>query len=119
MEIKVFKDPKSRDKTTGGFTFAQWLSLVTIIIFISFDIVNSIYDLVPGAISKLAMFIFIALAVGNALYRPHGMKFSTWLKLYYRFNITTQTRTYKKEGMKKYSKYDFKKQKKIKESDYK
>ena len=33
MEIKVFKDPKSRDKTTGGFTFAQWLSLFTIIIF--------------------------------------------------------------------------------------
>lgn len=119
MEIKVFKDPKSRDKTTGGFTFAQWLSLFTIIIFIIFDVVNSIYAFVPKGLSKLAMFIFIALAVGNALYRPHGMKFTTWLKLYYRFNITTQTRIYKKEGMKKYNKNDFKKQKKIKESDFK
>ncbi|MGV8958398.1 PrgI family mobile element protein [Lactococcus lactis] len=119
MEIKVFKDPKSREKTTGGLTLPQWLSLATIIIFIIFDALNSIYAFVPSGLLKITMFIFIALAVGNALYRPHGMKFMTWLKLYYRFNITTQTRIYQKERMKKYSKNDFKKTKKIKESDFK
>lgn len=50
--------------------------------------------------------------------KPHGLKYSTWLKLLLKFQTTIQVRTYQKEDerIKKYDAKDFKKSKKIKET---
>ncbi len=57
----------------------------------------------------------------NAMMRPHGLNYSTWLKLLLKFQTTIQVRTYQKENerIKKYDAKDFKKSKKIKETETK
>lgn len=118
MEIKVFRDTSKKESTIGGLTFSQWFLIITILLFLVADIANSIYLVVPSFVIKIVFFPFLGLVACNALFRPHGMKFITWVKLFIRFQTTVQTRTYQleKERMKKYEPKDFKKGKAIKET---
>lgn len=118
MEIKVFKDTSKREKTYGGLTFPQLMLIVSLLIFIGVDIVNIIYEVVPLFIERIILVPILLVSASNAMFRPYGMKFSTWVKLFLKFQTTVQTRTYQRheEGMKKYRANDFKKDKKVKET---
>ncbi|WP_065772509.1 PrgI family protein [Enterococcus faecium] len=118
MEIKVFKDTSKREKTHGGLTFPQWILIVTLLIFIGADIVNIMFDVIPVFIERIILFPILLVSASNAMFRPYGMKFFTWIKLFLKFQTTVQTRTYQRheEGMKKYRANDFKKDRKVKET---
>lgn len=118
MEIKVFKDVTKRESVSGGLTISQIFFVVSIVLFLIVDIVNAFYQFLPSAMTKLIFFPLLGVLACNALFRPHGMKFSTWLKLYIKFQTTIQTRTYQieDERMKIYEPKDFKKGKKVKEA---
>ncbi|GMC02537.1 hypothetical protein K5E_22020 [Enterococcus thailandicus] len=118
MEIKVFKDTSKRDKTHGGLTTAQWLLILGLLAFISADIANIIFEVVPTGLERGVLLPILALVASNAMFKPYGLKFFTWVKLYLKFQTTIQTRTYQRheEGTKKYCAKDFKKDRKIKEA---
>jgi hypothetical protein len=118
MEIKVFKDTSKRESVTAGLTGPQWLLILGISSFLILDILNAVFQVIPVWIVRVTFFPVLGLLAGIALFRPHGMSFFTWLKLYFKFNTTIQTRTYKKEGErnKKYEPKDFKKTKAFKET---
>ncbi|EKF50648.1 PrgI family protein [Lactococcus garvieae] len=115
MEIKVYKDVSKRPKTLGVLTGSQWLLVIALIIGIGADIANSILGFLPDALLKPFILVVVALGAGHALFRPHGLPFTTWLKLQLKYTTTVQTRIYKQEKTKEYHKNDFKKDKKIKE----
>ncbi|WP_195957986.1 PrgI family mobile element protein [Enterococcus gallinarum] len=116
MEIKVFKDVSKRERTFGGLTGSQWLFILGLIATIALDVVNVIYGFFPVILFRLILFPLLGLIAFNALFRPHGFAFSTWIKLNWKYHTTIQVRTYQKEGIEKYSAKDFIKNKKIKEA---
>lgn len=117
MEIKVFKDVSKKEKTSGGLTFGQWMLILSLFLFIVIDVLNSFYQILPPIVNRLILFPLIGLVAFNAMYRPHGLKFTTWIKLNYRFHTTIQTRIYQKEGKREYGPQDFKPNKAIKEAE--
>lgn len=118
MEIKVYKDVKKREKMYGGLTAGQIISIVAIIFVISIDILNSIFGFLPSFVIKPIEFLVLVVAGANAIVKPHGLEFKTWIKLLFKFNTTIQARTYQEEGIKQYSNNDFKRDKKIKETNF-
>lgn len=118
MEIKVYKDIKGREKTLGGLTPAQIISVASIVIVIGIDIANSVVGVVPDIIIKPFEFLIVGFAGANAIMRPHGLKFNAWFKLWWKYTTTIQIRSYKQERIKAYTNNDFKKNKKIKESNF-
>lgn len=116
MEIKVFKDISKRDKTHGGLTGSQWLFILALITTIGLDVVNLIFGFLPVFLFRGIFFPLLGLVAFNALFRPYGHKFSTWIKLNWTYQTTVQVRTYQKEGIEKYSAKNFIKNKKIKEA---
>ncbi|MBA0948003.1 MULTISPECIES: PrgI family protein [Enterococcus] len=116
MEIKVFKDISKRDKTHGGLTGSQWLFIIALITTIGLDVVNLIFGFLPVFLFRVIFFPLLGLVAFNALFRPYGHKFSTWIKLNWTYQTTVQVRTYQKEGIEQYSAKNFIKNKKIKEA---
>ncbi|MBO1137171.1 PrgI family protein [Enterococcus faecalis] len=118
MEIKVFKDLSRREKTYIGLLPRQLFFVGMLFLFLILDVVNILYNVLPVFMLRLIMLPLVGISMCNAIVRPHGLKFSTWLKLYFKFQTTIQIRTYQKENerIKKYDAKDFKKNKKIKES---
>lgn len=118
MEVTVYTSVKSRDKTYAGLRSDQILSVVAILSVVGLDVLNTIFGVVPQLIAKPIEFIFIGLPIANAVMRPNGLTFKSWLKLWWKYTITVQTRAYKQERIKAYSKNDFKQDKKINESKF-
>lgn len=118
MEIKVFKDISKREVTFAGLTIPQWIFVIGLFFYVGIDILNSLYLILPIGILRIMLFPILGILACNAMYQPHGIKYSTWLKLYFKFQITTQVRTYQKEGegMKKYVSNDFKADKNFNEA---
>lgn len=117
MEIKVFKDASKRDKTFIGLTGAQWVFILSLLLVIGLDIGNAVYLVLPVGVYRLFFFPLLALSACNAMYKPYGYAFSSWVKLFLKFQTTIQIRTYQKgERMRIYRAQDFKKGKKIKEA---
>jgi hypothetical protein len=117
VEIKVFRDVSKRDKTMAGLTGSQWLLILGLLLTFGFDVVNAIYGFIPVGLLRGLCFPLLGLIAFNAMFRPHGYKFSTWVKLNLKYQTTVQIRTYQtKEGIEKYSAKDFQKNKKIKET---
>ncbi|EGO7986231.1 PrgI family protein [Enterococcus faecalis] len=119
MEIKVFKDASKRESTFGGLTLRQWLFFLSLFMYLAADIFNVIYQFIPIGLLRVILMPIIGLIGCNAMMKPHGLKYSTWLKLLLKFQTTIQVRTYQKEDerIKKYDAKDFKKSKKIKETE--
>lgn len=119
MEIKVFKDASKRESTFGGLTLRQWLFVFSLFAYLATDIVNIIFEFMPIGLLRVVLMPLLGLIACNAMIRPHGLKYSTWLKLLLKFQTTVQIRTYQKEEerIKKYDAKDFKKSKKIKETE--
>lgn len=118
MEVTVYKSVKSRDKTYAGLRSDQILSIVAILGVVGLDILNTIFGVVPQFIAKPIEAILVGLPVANAVIRPNGLTFRSWVKLWWKYTITVQTRAYKQERIKAYSKNDFKQDKKVKESKF-
>lgn len=117
MEIKVFKDASNREKTYGGITGAQWILIISILLVIGLDVGNAIYMVIPVGQFRMFFFPLLLLSSVNAMYKPYGYTFSSWVKLFLKFQTTIQIRTYQKgERMRIYRDQDFKKGKKIKEA---
>lgn len=118
MEIKVFKDVSKKDTTFSGLTFSQWLLILSLVGFLVIDVLNAFYNVLPSGIVRILLFPIIGLLAFNAMFRPHGLKFRTWLKLTIRYHTTIQTRIYEKEGERKknYVSQDFKPSKEIQEA---
>ncbi|MCH1976564.1 PrgI family protein [Enterococcus hirae] len=118
MEIKVFKDTSKREKTYGGLTFPQWVLIVSLLLFISVDIANIIFGAVPVFIERIILVPILLVSACNVMFKPYGLKFFTWAKLFLKFQTTVQIRTYQRheEGMKKYRANDFNKDRKVKET---
>lgn len=118
MEIKVFKDVSKRESMIGGLTPAQWLLIGGLVLFIVVDVLNGLYQFLPILLIRMLLFMIVTVLAVNALYRPHGLKFSTWIRLYITYQTTIQIRLYKKENkkVKIYDGTDFKASKKVKET---
>lgn len=119
MEIKVFKDASKRESTFGSLTLRQWFFVLGLVLYLAADICNIIYQFIPTGLLRVILMPIIGLIGCNAMMRPHGLNYSTWLKLLLKFQTTIQVRTYQKEDerIKKYDAKDFKKSKKIKETE--
>lgn len=118
MEIKVFKDVSKKDTTYASLTASQWIFIFSLVGYLVIDVFNAVYEVVPVGVLRLILFPIIGLIAFNAMFRPHGLKFRTWLKLTINFHTTIQTRIYEKEGERKknYVSQDFKPNKAIQEA---
>lgn len=118
MEIKVFRDVSKKENTKGGLTVPQWLFIIGLVLLIAVTIANAVYQVVPDGLVRIILFPLIGFLAVNALYRPYGLSFNTWLKLFIKFQTTIQTRTYQKENerVNVYGSKDFKENKNIKEA---
>lgn len=119
MEIKVFKDVAKKENAYAGLTAKQWLFLISLVVYLVGDTLNIIFEFLPMGLFRLIFLPLLGLAACNALYKPHGFPYPTWLKLFLKFTTTIQIRTYQKEteGMKQYRAKDFQKNRKIKEAN--
>ncbi|MGL9969200.1 PrgI family mobile element protein [Enterococcus sp. DIV1420a] len=118
MEIKVFKDVAKKENTYGGLTLKQWGFILGLVLYLIGDISNIFFQFLPMWLLRLLLLPLLGLVACNAMYKPHGFSYPTWLKLFIKFQTTIQIRTYQKEaeGMKKYRAKDFQKNRKIKEA---
>ncbi|GAB2022652.1 hypothetical protein RyT2_17260 [Pseudolactococcus yaeyamensis] len=109
MQIKVYKDVSKRDKLYSNMTISQWLFIVTAVLVFALGIVNIIFIHLPTPVIMIPSFLIVGFMFAFSMWRPYGLPFKHYMKLWFKFGTTVQKRTYKQGRIKKYTKNDFKK----------
>ncbi|MDR0200265.1 MAG: PrgI family protein [Streptococcaceae bacterium] len=118
MEIKVYTDgSKIKNKVIAGLTVRQAIGFGAIILMLVIFLLNDFVVHLPDTVVQ-PLLVFITMPVLFAsLFKIKGMPADHWFRLRMKFYFTIKKRVYQTERIKLYKRFEFKQDKKIKETD--